>query len=97
MQAGAAPHPDAVEAATVFCHAGHDAGSNTPVLPHHAHVAAALQAGLMAAHPLALQAAPPALPTPPAWDGMEHSRPQARAPPGFVLASAYARGPPRPV
>ncbi len=84
----------ALEAATVFCHAGRQADHGTPVLPHHVHEAAVPQASLAGVPYFALVSAAPSLPPPRAMPSAQPGVPEARAPPMRLVASAYARGPP---
>ena len=100
VRANSSPERNArstVEAAAVFCHAGQDAGDGKPVLPHHLHEIAVLQAGLAAVQHLATVPAAHAVPAPTIVRTVQSGVPQARAPPGQRVASAYARGPPVPV
>ncbi len=87
----------ALEAATIFCHAGHEPNHGQPVLPHHVHEATLLQASLAGVHHFAIPTLAPCLPP---QSVLQITRPgvqQARAPPGIRRVSAYSRGPPIPV
>ena len=86
----------ALDAAIVFCQAGHAAGGQ-PVLPHHVHEAAAPIASAAALQACTLPAMPLPAALPSIRGRVAFSLLPARAPPGLRATGASARGPPRSV
>ena len=87
----------ALEAVTIFCHAGPAGEHGKPILPHHVQEAALLQAGLTGTHHLTLPESPPSLSPPAVLHVVQPRLPEARAPPAFRGTFSYATGPPLPV
>lgn len=87
----------ALQAATIFCHAGQGADHGKPVLPHQSQQAAVLHNGLAGVALLALSPMEPALPRPQILRAAPRRACWSRGPPGRAIAAAYPRGPPVPV
>jgi hypothetical protein len=95
---GAARDLVALDAAMVFCHAGHAKGSDdTPPLRHDLADAALVAASLASADSVAVLGAALCLPTPPCRAIGRTDIAQARGPPARYASSTYPRGPPGPV
>ena len=84
----------ALEAVTVFCHAGHD-HDGQPLGQHHVHETAVLQVSPPCTDHVATLAAFVLIPVPSVMAMRLPAAPQARAPPRRLVAAASARGPPR--
>ncbi len=95
---GAARDLASLDAAMVFCHAGHaKGGDDTPPLRHDLADAALVAASLASADSVAVLGAAPFLPPPPCRAIGRTDIAQARGPPARTASAAYPRGPPVPV
>jgi hypothetical protein len=98
MALAAVPAPSAesaLEAATILCAAGHQAGTRHAPPLHHRLAEPAIALSLLAfAQPAALAGGPVALPGPSPRATPRGALPPARAPPGAPIAAFYPTGPP---